>query len=156
MSIIPRYPCWFRRLCPPVPRCGDSDRGIYLGEWMVPRCYGIDDSENSAYSSQKTSNCSCVFEAFEKTRSFAKRALSYFPCVGDPGWVTKLFRIEGENMRCGEAQIGGNSFRKIRYFVDCASLFFTSITQNRRNTTMFRKRIVVIFAKQRRRAYTIC
>ena len=26
---------------PPAPRCGDSDQGIYVGEWMVPRCYGI-------------------------------------------------------------------------------------------------------------------
>ena len=26
---------------PPAPRCGDSDQGIYVVEWMVPRCYGI-------------------------------------------------------------------------------------------------------------------
>ena len=30
---------------PPAPRCGDSDQGIYVGEWMLLRCYGIDNSE---------------------------------------------------------------------------------------------------------------
>ena len=30
---------------PPVPRCGDSDQGRYVGEWMVPRYYAIYDSE---------------------------------------------------------------------------------------------------------------
>ena len=30
---------------PPAPRCGDSDQGIHVGEWMVPHCYGIDGSE---------------------------------------------------------------------------------------------------------------
>ena len=30
---------------PPTPGCRDSDHGIYVGEWMVPRCYRIDGSE---------------------------------------------------------------------------------------------------------------
>ena len=31
--------------CSPAPRCRDSDFGIYVDEWMLPRCYGIDHSE---------------------------------------------------------------------------------------------------------------
>ena len=64
---------------------------------------------------------------------------SYFLYVGVPRWVTKLFRIEEENMRCGEIQIGGNSFRKIRYLLG-RSLLFTEITQFQRKAVIIRKR----------------
>ena len=39
---------------PPAPRCGDSDHGIYVGEWMVPRCYRIDGSEKGVLVTKKT------------------------------------------------------------------------------------------------------
>ena len=38
---------------PPAPRRGDSDHGIYMGEWMVPRCYRIDGSEKGVLVTQK-------------------------------------------------------------------------------------------------------
>ena len=42
---------------PPAPRCGDSDQGIYVGEWMVPRCYGIDGSEKGILVTKKLASC---------------------------------------------------------------------------------------------------
>ena len=32
---------------------GDSDQGIYVGEWMLPRCYGIDYSERGLLITNK-------------------------------------------------------------------------------------------------------
>ena len=63
---------------PPAPMCRDIDQGIYVGEWMVPRCYGIDDSEKGLHITNKTRKFSCVFEVVEKTRGVSKRAHSYF------------------------------------------------------------------------------
>ena len=84
-----------------------------MGEWMVPRCYGIDDSEKGLLITKKTRLFLGVFEVFEKRRSFSKLPHSYFLYVGVPRRVTKLFRIEEENMRFREIQIGGNMFTKI-------------------------------------------
>ena len=106
---------------------------------------GIFPSYHQAYSSQKKSLVFCVFEVFEKTRGVSKLPHSYFLYVGVARWVTKLFRIEGENMRCREIQIGRNSFRKIRYFV-------TNILQLRRKTTMFKQ----IPADQKARVVQTC
>ena len=105
------------KLCtgPPAPRCRDSDQGGYVGEWMVLHCYGIDGSEKGLLITKKARKLLGVCEVFEKTRSFSKLPHSYFLYVGVPRWVTKLFRIEEENIRCAEIQIGGNSFRRIRY-----------------------------------------
>ena len=36
-----------------APRCGDSDQGICVGEWMVSRCYIIDDSEKGLLVTKK-------------------------------------------------------------------------------------------------------
>ena len=36
------------------PRCGDSDQGGCVGEWMVPRCYGINNSEKGLHITKKT------------------------------------------------------------------------------------------------------
>ena len=69
---------------PPAPRCGDSDQGIYVGEWMVPRCYGIEGFEKGLLITEKTRKCLGVFEVFEKRRSFSKPPGSYFLYVGVP------------------------------------------------------------------------
>ena len=39
--------------CPPAPRCGDSDQGGCVGEWMVPRCYGIEGFEKGLLITKK-------------------------------------------------------------------------------------------------------
>ena len=44
-------------LYPPAPRCGDSDHGIYVGEWMVPRCYRIDGSEKGVLVTKQLVSC---------------------------------------------------------------------------------------------------
>ena len=55
----------------------------------------------------------CVFEVFEKTSWLSKLPHSYFLYVGVPRWVTKLFRIEEENMPVAEIKADRNSFTKI-------------------------------------------
>ena len=61
---------------PPAPRCRDSDQVIYVGEWMVPRCYGINNSEKRPTHHKKTRKFESVFE---KRRRFSKpRALIFF------------------------------------------------------------------------------
>ena len=116
---------------------------------MVPRCYGIEYSEK-AYSI--TTQTRKMLGALEKTRSFSKPPRSYFLYVGTPRRVTKLFRIEEENMRCGEIQIGGNSFRKIRHAFRKIIIFLTNITNFRWKTVTFRKK--GCHACEKRRAYT--
>ena len=81
-----------------------------MGEWMVPRSSGIKYFEKGLLL---TKNIVRVLEVFEKTRGISKRAHSYFLYVGIPTRVTKFFRRLAEDMRCGEIQIGWNSFRKI-------------------------------------------
>ena len=39
---------------PHAPRCGDSDHGIYVGEWMVSHCYRIDYSEKGLLVTKRT------------------------------------------------------------------------------------------------------
>ena len=109
---------------PPAPRCGDSDQGIYVGEWMVPRCYGIDDSEKGVLVTNKLVSGWAFFEVFEKTRCLSRLPHSYFLYVAVARWVTKLFRIEEELRKSREIQLGGNSFRKIRYVFRKISIFY--------------------------------
>ena len=80
---------------------------------MVPRCYGIEDFEKGLHTTKKRTRFR-VFDVFEKTRGISKQGHSYFLYVGVARCVTKLFRIEEENVCCREIQIGGNSFRKIK------------------------------------------
>ena len=82
---------------------------------MVPRSYGINGFENGLHITNKTRKLLGVFEVFEKTRGISKPPRSYFLYVGAARWVTKLFRIEEENMRCGEIQTGRSSFTQIGY-----------------------------------------
>ena len=69
---------------PPAPRCGDSDQGIYVGEWMVPRCYGIKYFEKGLLTTKNTRLCLGIFEVFEKAGGVSKQAHSYFLNVGVP------------------------------------------------------------------------
>ena len=68
---------------PPAPRCGDSDQGIYVGEWMVPRCYGIEGFEKGLHTTKNRTRLG-VFDIFEKTGGVSKLPHSYFPYVGVP------------------------------------------------------------------------
>ena len=75
---------------------------------MVPRCYGI-----KYFEEQKARQFLGVFEVFEKTSRLSKLPRSYFLYVGVPRWVTKLFRIEEENMPVAEIKTVRNSFTEI-------------------------------------------
>ena len=70
---------------PPAPRCGDSDQGIYVGEWMVPRCYGNKYLKKGLLITKSVFG---VFEFFEKTSWLSGLPGSYFLYVGAPRWVT--------------------------------------------------------------------
>ena len=61
---------------PPAPRCGDSDQGIYVGEWMVPRCYRIDYSEKGVLFTKTTQKCLGVFDVLGKIGGVFKQAHS--------------------------------------------------------------------------------
>ena len=61
---------------PPAPRCGDSDQGGCVGEWMVPRSYGIHDSEKGLHITKQTRKFLGVFEVSEKRRRFSKQTHS--------------------------------------------------------------------------------
>ena len=137
------------RDCHKIPPHQGSGAGIAInvGEWVSGWVDGTPllrnwQSEKGLLITKKSRKMLGVFEVFEKTRSFSKQAHSYFLYVGVPRWVTKLFRIEGENMRCSEIQIGGNSFREIRYF-SVKSCFFTKIIQFRRKNVHFQKKGVI-------------
>ena len=103
---------------------------------MVPRSYRIKYTENCLLITKTTRKFLDVFEVFEKTRGISKLPHSYFLYVGVPRWVTKLFRIEEENMRCAEVQVGGNCLTKIRYFLG-SSAFLPIIIQLRQKTINF-------------------
>ena len=55
---------------------------VYVGEWMVPRCYGINNSEKGLHIINKTRKFLGVFEVFEKTSWLSKLPHSYFLYVG--------------------------------------------------------------------------
>ena len=55
-----------------------------MGEWMVPRCYGINNSEKGLHITKTTRKFVGVFEIFEKTSWLSKQAHSYFLYVGVP------------------------------------------------------------------------
>ena len=70
---------------PPAPRCrGDSDLGGYVGEWMVPHCYGINSFEKGLLITKQNRKLLCVFEISEKTSWLSKPPHSYFLSVGAP------------------------------------------------------------------------
>ena len=83
-----------------------------MGEWMVPRCYRINGSENDVLVT-KASLFLGVFEVFEKTRGLSRLPHSYFLYVGVARSVTKLFRIEEESMPVAEIKTDRNSFTEI-------------------------------------------
>ena len=81
---------------PPAPRCGDSDQGGYVGEWMVPRCYGIDDSEKGLLITKRIVGFRRRFNIFEKAGGVSRLPNSYFlyvaviPAPGCGGKLTVL------------------------------------------------------------------
>ena len=101
---------------------------------MVPRCYGIKYFEKGLLTTKTTRLFLGVFEVFEKARGVPSRRTLIFLTVGVPRRVTKLFRIDEENLRCGEIQIGGNSFRKTWYFLGKSLFFYENHTISAKNT----------------------
>ena len=80
---------------------------------MVPRCYGIKYTKKGLLVTEKLVSFYVFFEVFEKTSWLSKLPHSYFLYVGVARWVTKLFRIEEENMPVAEIKTDRNSFTKI-------------------------------------------
>ena len=89
---------------------------------------------------------------------FQGGALLFF-YLGIPRGVIKLFRIEGENVRCREIQIGGNSFNQIRCVLGKSLLHYknhniSAKTHNFCEEDDSAQKKGNTFAKKTRRVYT--